>query len=214
MIVKSKNIVAVIDFPMVASADNISFKTGIAGSMTLQISKDGGALAAVTVSPTELGATGVFTVTLTADQMNADSILLFATDAAALDQPIFINTTLPLDKAAVIYFVMVDPTDAVTLVTGLAGSMTTQITKDGGALAGTTNAATEIGATGVYVITLTTAEISVTSIGLLITDAAALDQFMIIPIRTALAITEFDVVLTDGPFVVELSDEEFDAIAI
>jgi len=76
-------------------------KTGDAANITARISKDGGASAALTNSFTELDATnmkGVYVVTLTQGETDADLILISAVSSTAnvVIRPVFISTVTSL----------------------------------------------------------------------------------------------------------------------
>jgi len=74
--------VALSNFPfvMIQSSDHVTPKTGL--TVTATISKDGGAFAACTNSVSEI-ANGVYKISLTAAEMNADTIVLKFTGTGA-----------------------------------------------------------------------------------------------------------------------------------
>lgn len=63
------------------SVDNI--KSGDAANFTVQISKDGGSFATATNTASELGSTGIYKVTLTQTETNADIIAIRVTSSTA-----------------------------------------------------------------------------------------------------------------------------------
>ena len=77
-------------FTMYDSADHVTPKTGL--TVTAEISKDGGAFAAVTDTVTAI-ANGVYEVDLTAGEMNADVVVLKFTASGADQQTITIVTS-------------------------------------------------------------------------------------------------------------------------
>ena len=75
---------------MIDSTDDISGKTGLTVSAT--ISKDGGSFAATANSVAEI-ANGIYKITLTATEMNADVVCLRFAAAGANDRFITILTS-------------------------------------------------------------------------------------------------------------------------
>lgn len=89
-----KNAAAEIMFPMVDSATPASLKSGVAPVDTAY-SKDGAgawAALAITDTATEIGATGMYTIELTAGEMNHDLIMIKMAVAGAADSVIIIRT--------------------------------------------------------------------------------------------------------------------------
>lgn len=84
-----KGVAFTLDFVMVLAADHVSVATGKTVSAT--ISKDGGAFAASANSVTEIGG-GVYTLALTAAEMNADRITLKASASLCDDRLLTIYT--------------------------------------------------------------------------------------------------------------------------
>lgn len=77
-------------FAMFDSTTN-ELKTGL--TVAVAISKNGGSFATATNSPaTEIGTTGVYTITLTSTEMNADQVFVKATSSGAHDMPISLLT--------------------------------------------------------------------------------------------------------------------------
>lgn len=70
-------------FRMVDVDDFMTGITGIAATMTCEVSKDDGAFAAGTNTPTEI-ANGVYTIDLTAIETNANSVCFKATHNSAI----------------------------------------------------------------------------------------------------------------------------------
>ena len=70
----------VVVFLMIDSSDDISGKTGLTPTMT--VSKDGGAFSACSNSPSEI-ANGLYKITLTATEMDADVVVVKAVAAGA-----------------------------------------------------------------------------------------------------------------------------------
>jgi len=99
-----KGVTARVYFPMIDTADNVSFLSGVAGTMVVEVSKDGAALAVATNASTELvTATGIYVLVLTAAEMNADQLIVRATVANALDQmiPLITETDLAIYNGAI-----------------------------------------------------------------------------------------------------------------
>jgi hypothetical protein len=76
--------------------DNL--KTGLTPTVT--VSLDGGAFAAATNSATELGTTGVYALTLTADEMDADVVTVKVTASGACNQVLALVTDQSLAALA------------------------------------------------------------------------------------------------------------------
>ena len=86
------------------------------------------------------------------------------------------NGAFPVAKAEILsdlYFRMVDVDDFMTGITGIAATMTCEVSKDDGAFAGCTNTPTEI-ASGVYTIDLTAIETNANSVCLKCTHSTAI----------------------------------------
>lgn len=86
--VKKNTAFTAFPFTLVQNSDHVTFKTGATPSGF--ISKDGGAFAALTNSPVEIG-NGAYKVDLTAAELNADKVILRFTAAGADDRliPVF-----------------------------------------------------------------------------------------------------------------------------
>lgn len=83
-----------ITFPMIDSLNRPSRKSGlILTSGDIQISKDGGSFANVTNSPSEIGSTGRYTLTLTASEMDAAWVHLYVVKSGADDYDQIIATS-------------------------------------------------------------------------------------------------------------------------
>jgi hypothetical protein len=72
---------------LVSQATTERFQTSITiaastGTADVRVSKDGGAFANITTNPTEIGTSGVISVTLSADEMDADRIAVLFSDQA------------------------------------------------------------------------------------------------------------------------------------
>ena len=88
-----KNRERIIPFAAIDPTNRPSRKTGISFSAgDARISKDGGAFGNTTNLPSELGSTGRYTITLTAAEMDADSIALKITNTNMDDSDIFLLT--------------------------------------------------------------------------------------------------------------------------
>lgn len=160
-------------------------KTGDAANITAQISKDGGASAAMNdTNPTELDATnhkGVYLFDPTQAESNADlSVVTPSTTTSGItfDPPVLFIYTRPRPgiPRGVAFpdfeFVMLDSTDHVTPKIGLTG-FTAEISKDGGAFSPITpGTVSEVG-NGVYKISLSTTEKDALVITLKFTAAGA-----------------------------------------
>lgn len=71
-----------ITFPLRNRTDH-TLVTGLAGSMTTQLSEDSGAFAAVTNSPSEIGSTGIYYLDLVAGEVDSDIMVFKAADTNA-----------------------------------------------------------------------------------------------------------------------------------
>lgn len=79
-----------IALPMYDEGAPDNLKSGL--TLTVTISKDGGAFAAATNAAAELGTTGVYAITLTAAEMDADVVTVKATATGACDQVLALVT--------------------------------------------------------------------------------------------------------------------------
>ena len=87
----TKGVGATIAVPMVDAADPANLKSGL--TLTCQRSYDGdGAFAACTNAAVENGATGIYKLTLTAAEMNHETVAVMATAAGACDQVLVLVT--------------------------------------------------------------------------------------------------------------------------
>jgi hypothetical protein len=88
-----KNRERIVPFAAIDLANRPSRKSGISWSTgDAQISKDGAAFGNTTNLPVEIGTTGRYKITLTAAEMDADSIALKITNAAMDDSDVFFLT--------------------------------------------------------------------------------------------------------------------------
>lgn len=87
--IKKNAALAAFEFLMVSATDHLTPLTGL--TVTCQISQDGGAFGASTNAPTEV-ANGIYKITLTAAEMNANIITLYFTAATADGQYVTIIT--------------------------------------------------------------------------------------------------------------------------
>lgn len=90
LMIKKNTIYNGFTFPMIDSGDHISLKTGLTVSGSVSI--DGGSFGALTNSPTEIGTTGIYTVNLSAADLNGRDIMLQFTSASADTRLIKITT--------------------------------------------------------------------------------------------------------------------------
>ena len=79
-----------IALPMYDEGAPDNLRTGL--TLTVTISKDGGAFAAATNAAAEIGTTGVYALTLTAAEMDADVVTVKATATGACDQALALVT--------------------------------------------------------------------------------------------------------------------------
>lgn len=86
----TKAVARVVMVPMYDAADTTILKSGLAP--TCVVSKDGGGFVATTTPAAEIGASGVYAITLTAAEMDADFISLKATAPGACDQVLTVVT--------------------------------------------------------------------------------------------------------------------------
>ena len=84
-----KNTSGIVYFYAVDSADGVTGKAGL--TLTVTISKDGGAFAPATNSATSLG-NGFYYLTLTSTELNADTVMVYATGPSAIIAPVEIRT--------------------------------------------------------------------------------------------------------------------------
>jgi hypothetical protein len=105
--------------PIYDAEDPTALKSGLTPTCT--VSGDGGAFAAATNSASELGATGVYALTLTAAEMDADLVTVKVTAAGACDQVLALVTDPSLAALATAAAVADLPTNA-ELATALAGA--------------------------------------------------------------------------------------------
>lgn len=170
-------------FPLITRG-SVDYKTGATfAAGDAKISKDGGAFASTTNTPTELG-NGWYQLVLTATELQAARIAISVISPAGpkvyedqaiyievygnvsaeheldLDQPnVKVNSAFKKNTAYVNYmFLMVDDIDGKTPKTGLTG-ITTQRSIDGGAFGACVNSATEV-ASGWYKIDMAASDLN------------------------------------------------------
>jgi len=80
----TKAVARVVMLPIYDAADTTVLKTGL--TLTCVLSKDGGGFVATTNAAVEVGTSGVYALTLTATEMDADLVSFKATAAGACDQ--------------------------------------------------------------------------------------------------------------------------------
>lgn len=90
-----KNAAAELMFPMVDSAAPASFKSGLTVTDTGYYKDGAGSWTALSITDTvtEIGTTGMYTLELTAGEMNHDLIMIKMTGSGAADSAIIIRTT-------------------------------------------------------------------------------------------------------------------------
>lgn len=190
-------------FLMVSSADHVSGATGLNGAVTVYLSKAGAAGTLATNSGagvTEVSSAhlpGIYSIVLSVTDVGTTGDLAFACTGAGADTTNFIDqvqtqtfTDLSLTNAGRVFindnlqqntalagftFMMVDSTTS-QRKSGLA--VTAQRTLGGGGFAPCSNSVSEIGATGIYTISLSAADLNNACTGILFTATGAADVYM------------------------------------
>lgn len=90
-----KNVAAELMFPMVDSASPASFKSGLTVTDTGYYKDGAGSWTVLTITDTvtEIGTTGMYTLELTAGEMDHDLIMIKMSGSGAADSAIIIRTT-------------------------------------------------------------------------------------------------------------------------
>lgn len=160
-------------------------KTGDAGNITAQISKDGAASAATNdTNPTELDSTnhpGVYLFDTTATEMTADLAVIDASSSTANIElvPVWITTKARTGfKKNTAYsnftVTMFDTADGRTPKTG--ESVSGYVSLDGGAYAALTNSVSEIGSSGTYKVNLAAADLNGDHVAMYFTSTNTIKQ--------------------------------------
>ena len=90
----TKGVACSVALPMVDAADPANLKSGLAPTCLISYDGDGG-FAALTNAPVENGATGIYVLSLTAAEMNHDTITVRAHAVGACDQVLTLVTDPP-----------------------------------------------------------------------------------------------------------------------